>query len=132
MKLCALSENMLAQITALLDQTPPGELALDVPEVAALRSTLSGPGFVPKVYVGIEGGLIQGATGNCEMLLVGGDYDVDGSDLDERRYLNAFKTTAVVVEHHVVPDAEVCEALFADALGPENVADDEPVEGMAQ
>lgn len=132
MKLCALSENMLAQITALLDQAPPGQLALDVPELAALRATLSGPGFVPKVYVGIEGGLIQGATGNCEMLLVGGDYDIDESDLDERRYLQAFKSTAVVVEHHVDPNPEVCEALFADALGPENVVDDEPAEGMAR
>lgn len=132
MKLCALSENMLAQITDLLDQAQPGQLVLEAPELARLRSALSGPGFVPKVYVGIEGGLIQGATGNCEMLLVGGDYDVDGSDLDERRYLHAFKTTAVVVEHHVASDAKVCESLFADALGPENVTDDEPPEGMAQ
>lgn len=132
MKLCAFSENMLAQITALLDQARPDQLVLDAPELATLRSTLTGPGFVPKVYVGLEGGLIQGATGNCEMRLVGGDYDVDGSDLSERRHLHAFKSTAVTVEHQVAPNPEVCEALFADALGPENVLEDEPTEGMVQ
>jgi len=132
MKLCALSDNMLSQITALLDQAQPDQLVLDATALAELRSTLSGPGFVPKVYVGLEGGLIQGATGNCEMRLVGGDYDVDGSALSERRHLQVFNSTAVTVEHQVDPNAKVCEALFADALGPENVASDEPAEGMAQ
>jgi len=132
MKLCTLSDNMLSQISTLLDQARPDQLVLDPTALAELRATLSGPGFVPKVYVGLEGGLIQGATSNCEMRLVGGDYNVDGSALSERRHLRAFNSTAITVEHLVTPKPEVCEALFADALGPENGVEDEPVEGMAQ
>jgi hypothetical protein len=132
MKLCALSENMLAQITSLLNQAQSGQLVLDAPEMAMLRSTLSGPSFVPKVYVGLEGGLIQGATSNCEMRLVGGDYDIDGSAPSERRYLSAFDSTAVTVEHQVAVDSRVCDALFDDALGDENMEADQPTEGVTQ
>lgn len=132
MKPYLLSEKMLAQITSLLDQARPEQLALDAPALALLRSTLSGPSFVPKVYVGLEGGLIQGATGNCEMRLVGGDYDIEGSAPSERRYLHAFQSTAVTVEHQVAVDHRVCNALFDDALGDENIEADQPTEGMAQ
>lgn len=132
MKLCALSPDMLHQLTNLLDQANPGQLWLEAPALAELRSTLSGPSFVPQVYVGIQGGLIQGATGNCNMRLVGGDYDVDGSNTSEQRFLRVFGSTVIPVEHQVLADADVCEALFTDALADENVAKDESTEGMAQ
>lgn len=131
MKLYALPPEAIAQITALLDQARPEQISLEAPALAQLRSTLVGSGFVPMVYVGVEGGLIQGATGNCEMRLIGGDYDVDGSEPSEQRHLTAFGATAVTVEHQVLADAKVCESLFADALGDENIHDDEPAEGMA-
>lgn len=132
MKPYLLSEEMIAQITSLLDQARPEQMALDAPALSLLHATLSGPSFVPKVYVGLEGGLIQGATGNCEMRLVGGDYDVDGSEPSERRYLSAFGSTAVTVEHYVAVDPTVCNALFDDALGDENIEADQPAEGIAQ
>lgn len=132
MKPYLLSEEMIAQITSLLDQARPEQLALDAPALVLLHATLSGPSFMPKVYVGLEGGLIQGATGNCEMRLVGGDYDVEGSAPSERRYLNAFGSTAVTVEHQVAVDPRVCNALFDEALGDENIEAEHPAEGMAQ
>lgn len=132
MKPYLLSDEMIAQITSLLDLARPEQLALDASALAKLRSTLSGPSFVPKVYVGLEGGLIQGATGNCEMRLVGGDYDVEGSAPSERRYLHAFEATAVTVEHLVVADPQVCDALFDDALGEENIDAEQATEGMSQ
>lgn len=132
MKPYLFSEEMLAQINSLLNQARPDQLVLEAPAVALLRSTLSGPSFLPKVYIGLQGGLIQGAIGNCEMCLVGGDYDIDGSAPSERRYLHAFQSTAVTGEHQVIVDPNVCEALLKDALGDEKILDDQPAEGMAQ
>lgn len=123
---------MLAQITALLDQAKPEQLWLEAPALAQLRSTLDGPGFVPMIYVGVDGGLVQGATSNCEMRMVAADYDLSGSAVSEQRFLRVFQSTAVPVEHQVLADADVCKALFEDALAAENVASDEPAEGMSQ
>lgn len=123
---------MLAQITALLDQAKPEQLWLEAPALAQLRSTLDGPGLVPMIYVGVDGGLVQGATSNCEMRMVAADYDLSGSAVSEQRFLRVFQSTAVPVEHQVLADADVCKALFEDALAAENVASDEPAEGMSQ
>lgn len=117
MKLLALSPDHLHQLTNLLDNAKPEQIWLDAPALAELRATLSGPGFLPRVYVGIEGGLVQGATGNCAMELVAGDYDVEGSALHERRFLRAFQNTVIAAKHVVAVDAEVCDSLLSDALG---------------
>ena len=132
MKLAALTPDHLMQLTALLDQARPEQLLLEAPALAELRATLSGPGFVPRVYVGVQGGLVQGATGNCTMQLVAGDYDVDGAAEHETRFLRAFQSTCVPVEHHVAVDPEVCESLLADALGDADACEELPAEGMAQ
>lgn len=84
------------------------------------------------IYVGVEGGLVQGATGNCAMRMIAADYDLDGTAVTEQRFLRVFQSTAVPVEHQVVADADVCKSLFEDALAPENVANEEPAEGMSQ
>ncbi|MBY0240096.1 MAG: hypothetical protein K2X55_12355 [Burkholderiaceae bacterium] len=131
MKPYLLSEEMLGQITSLLDQARPEQLVLKAPALALLRSTLSGDSFVPMIYVGIHGGHIQGATGNCEMRLVGGDYDTEGSAASERRYLKAFHSAAITVEHQVLADPKMCKALFEDALGDASIPDDQPAKGIA-
>jgi hypothetical protein len=132
MKLCALSPDMIAQIAALLDHAKPEQLWLEAPALAQLRSTLDGAGFVPMIYVGVDGGLVQGATGNCEMRMISADYDLDGTDVADQRFLRVFQSTAVPIEHQVLSDADVCNALFDDALAPENVAPEAGPEGMKQ
>lgn len=132
MKLTALTPDHLMQLSALLDQARPEQLLLEAPALAELRTVLSGPGFVPRIYVGVQGGLVQGATGNCAMQLVAADYDVDGAGEHETRFLRAFQSTCVPVEHHVAVDPEVCDSLLADALGDTNACEEHPVEGMAQ
>lgn len=132
MKLAALTPDHLMQLTALLDQARPEQILLEAPALADLRATLSGPGFVPRVYVGVQGGLVQGATGNCAMQLVAGDYDVDGAAEHEKRFLRTFQSTCVPVEHHVAVDAEVCDSLLADALGDADACEEQPTEGMTQ
>lgn len=118
MKLLALTPDHLMQLSALLEQARPEQLLLEAPALAELRAALSGPGFLPRVFVGVGGGLVQGATGNCAMQLVACDYDVEGSAEHEQRFLRVFQSTVVPVEHHVLVDAEVCDSLLSDALTP--------------
>jgi hypothetical protein len=132
MKLVALTPDMHAQLSTLLEEARPGQLWLEAPALAELRASLNGPGFVPRVYVGVQGGLIQGATGNCAMQLVGGDYDTEGSAEHEQRYLRPFGSTAVIVEHAVVNDPATCTTLFADALADAETAEEQPSESMTQ
>lgn len=132
MKLLSLSPDHLIQLSMLLEEARPGQLWLEARALAALRVALSGPSFVPKIFVGVQGGLVQGATGNCKMQLVAGDYDIDGSAPSEQRFLRAFQSTAVVVEHQVLADPELCDSLLSDALGGEEPASEHPVEGMTQ
>jgi len=132
MKLVALTPDMQAQLSALLEEARPDQMWLEAPALAELKASLNGPGFVPRVYVGIQGGLIQGATGNCAMQLVGGDYDTDGAAEHEQRFLRPFQSTAVIVEHTVVNDPEVCTALLADALAEAETDEEQPSDGMTQ
>lgn len=132
MKLVALTPDMQAQLSTLLEEARPGQLWLEAPALAELKASLNGPGFVPRVYVGIEGGLIQGATGNCAMQLVAGDYDTEGSAKHEQRFLRPFQSTAVIVEHTVANDPEVCTVLLADALADPDADEEQPSEGVTQ
>lgn len=132
MKLAALTPEHLMQLTALLDQARPEQLLLEEPSLAELRAALSGPGFTPRVYVGVQGGLVQGATGNCAMQLVAGDYDTDGAGEHEKRFLRAFQSTCVPVEHHVAVDPDVCNSILSDALADADACEEQPANGMTQ
>lgn len=132
MKLVALTLDMQAQLSTLLEEARRGQLWLDAPALAALRASLTGPGFVPMVYVGVQGGIAQGATANCEMRLLSGDYDLDGTPESDQRYLRVFQSTIIPAEHLVVADREVCESLFSDALGDPDRDDDQHEEQQAE
>lgn len=132
MKLVALTPDMQAQLSNLLEKAPPDQLWLEAPALAELRTALNGPAFVPKVFVGIESGVIQGATGNCAMQLVEADYDTEGSAAHEQRFLRLYQDTALIVEHKVSNDPEVCTALLADALADAEADEEQPVAGLTQ
>lgn len=66
-----------------------------------------------RVYVGVEGGLVQGATANVEMELVVVDYDIDGvRDAVPVPQAGGGSSLACVVDHAVLVDPETVQALW--------------------
>lgn len=131
MKLIALTPEMEQQLAALLDNNLSAPASAPAPALEQLRAAVNGPGFAPKVYVGIEGGVVQGATTNVGVQVVLGDYDLEGADEDEQvRRLTAFNTDAIIRQPHVMVNPEILDALLADALAEESAPADAPAEGM--
>ena len=72
----------------------------------------SAPGPI-RVYVGVEGGVVQGATANVEMELVVVDYDIDGvCDAVPVPQTGGGSSMASVVGHSVLMDPETVQALW--------------------
>lgn len=66
-----------------------------------------------RVYVGVEGGVVQGATANVEMELVVVDYDIDGvRDAVPVPQTGGGSSLASVVDHAVLVDPETVQALW--------------------
>ena len=66
-----------------------------------------------RVYVGVEGGLVQGATANVDMELVVVDYDIDGDrDAVPVPQTGGGTSMASVVGHSVLVDPETVQALW--------------------
>ena len=66
-----------------------------------------------RVYVGVEGGVVQGATANVEMELVVVDYDIDGvRDAVPVPQTGGGSSLASVVGHAVLVDPETVQALW--------------------
>ncbi len=66
-----------------------------------------------RVYVGVEGGVVQGATANVEMELVVVDYDIDGvCDAVPVPQTGGGSSLASVVGHSVLVDPETVQALW--------------------
>lgn len=66
-----------------------------------------------RVYVGVEGGVVQGATANVEMELVVVDYDIDGNrDAVPVPQTGGGTSMASVVGHSVLVDPETVQALW--------------------
>jgi hypothetical protein len=66
-----------------------------------------------RVYVGVEGGLVQGATANVKMELVVVDYDIDGDrDAVPVPQADGGTSLACVVDHAVLVDPETVQALW--------------------
>jgi hypothetical protein len=66
-----------------------------------------------RVYVGVEGGLVQGATANVKMELVVVDYDIDGDrDAVPIPQTGGGTSMASVVGHAVLVDPETVQALW--------------------
>ena len=66
-----------------------------------------------RVYVGVEGGLVQGATANVEMELVVVYYDIDGDrDAVPIPQTGGGTSMASVVGHAVLVDPETVQALW--------------------
>jgi hypothetical protein len=66
-----------------------------------------------RVYVGVEGGVVQGASANVEMELVVVDYDIDGvCDAVPVPQTGGGSSLASVVGHAVLVDPETVQALW--------------------
>jgi hypothetical protein len=66
-----------------------------------------------RVYVGVEGGLVQGATATVEMELVVVDYDIDGvRDAVPVPQTGGGSSLASVVGHSILVDPETVQALW--------------------
>jgi hypothetical protein len=66
-----------------------------------------------RVYVGVEGGLVQGASANVPMELVVVDYDIDGArDAVPVPQAGGGTSLACVVDHSVLVDPETVQALW--------------------
>ena len=66
-----------------------------------------------RIYVGVEGGVVQGATANVEMELVVVDYDIDGvTDAVPVPQTGGGSSMASVVGHAVLVDPETVQALW--------------------
>ena len=66
-----------------------------------------------RVFVGVEGGVVQGATANVAMELVVVDYDIDGvSDAVPVPQTGGGSSLASVVYHDVLVDPETVQALW--------------------
>ncbi|MGX9221695.1 hypothetical protein ACWV27_27025 (plasmid) [Massilia varians] len=133
MKLIALTPEMEQQLAALLNTPLSSPAGAPAPALEQLRAAVNGAGFVPKVYVGLEGGMVQGATANIGVQVVLGDYDLEGADEDEQvRRLTAFNTDAIIRQPHVIVNPAILDALLVDALSEESTPIEAPVEGMHQ
>lgn len=133
MKLIALTPEMEQQLAALLNNTLSAAAGAPAPALEQLRAAVTGAGFVPKVYVGLEGGMVQGATANIGVQVVLGDYDLEGADEDEPvRRLTAFNTDAIIRQPHVMVNPAILDALLVDALSEEVAPIDAAAEGMHQ
>jgi hypothetical protein len=66
-----------------------------------------------RVYVGVEGGVVQGASANVPMELVVVDYDIDGvCDAVPVPQTGGGSSLASVVDHAVLVDPETVQALW--------------------
>jgi len=66
-----------------------------------------------RVYVGVEGGVVQGASANVPMELVVVDYDIDGArDAVPVPQAGGGTSLACVVDHAVLVDTETVQALW--------------------
>jgi len=66
-----------------------------------------------RVYVGIEGGVVQGASANVPMELVVVDYDINGArDAVPVPQAGGGTSLACVVDHSVLVDPETVQALW--------------------
>jgi hypothetical protein len=66
-----------------------------------------------RVYVGVEGGVVQGASANVPMELVVVDYDIDGArDAVPVPQAGGGTSLACVVDHAVLVDPETVQALW--------------------
>jgi hypothetical protein len=66
-----------------------------------------------RVYVGVEGGVVQGASANVPMELVVVDYDIDGArDAVPIPQAGGGTSLACVVDHSVLVDPETVQALW--------------------
>ncbi len=66
-----------------------------------------------RVYVGVEGGVVQGASANVPMELVVVDYDIDGArDAIPVPQAGGGTSLACVVDHAVLVDPETVQALW--------------------
>lgn len=75
-------------------------------QIAECRNILTGDSFVPKVFVGASGGVIQGATTNCQMDMLVADQDESG------HFIKAWNANASIYDPGIVVDYEICKSLF--------------------
>lgn len=118
MKLLLLTDDQITILEAVMARDMTTLLNGD----EGIKMLLAGPTFLPKIFAGLEGGNVTGATTNCVMAFAVGDHDID--DCDERGLvvLNAWQCDddgrsgkACVSHLDVLVDPDVCDSLFQDA-----------------
>lgn len=107
--LIQLTEEQRDALLSLVAEGPISAKAIDLAEA------LNTP-FTPKLFIGLQGGLVQGATANCDIDYVVADHDTDGTDGgDDIVFLPTWDTEVVISDPGILVDPAVCEALFAQA-----------------
>ncbi|MDO8728594.1 MAG: hypothetical protein Q7K26_01735 [bacterium] len=75
-------------------------------QIAECKNILSGNSFVPKVFIGAAGGVVQGATTNCQMDILVADQD------ESDHFIKAWDTNASIYDPGSVVDHDLCKSLF--------------------